>query len=35
MAKMAFNKECLYQHTRLKFKEEADEVLQLEHRFLW
>ena len=34
MAKAEFNKQNLYQHMGLKFKEETSEVLRLEHSFV-
>jgi hypothetical protein len=35
MAKAAFNKKTLHQQIRLSAKEETNEVLHLEHSFVW
>jgi acyl-CoA thioesterase len=35
MAKAAFNKKKTHQQIRLRAKEETDEVIHLEHSFVW
>jgi len=35
MAKAAFSKDSFYQQTGLKFEEETNKMLQLEHGFVW
>jgi len=35
MAKAVFNKQTFYHHIGLKFEEETNKMLHLEHGFVW